>query len=402
MSQKNKLHHTKSSDTSSHSKLPAYSLVVSYKNREIDRVKRFLDSLLWQTFQDFELVILDYGSEVGLQTSIQLLVQQYKFVRYFYTETRGHLWNQSQALNLAVSHTRGDKIVVLDADLIFAPDFMQSTDQMFSPDHFIRYKYYYLPESFQAYDKLFDGSFNPSSRFETTRETNFGLLTISKDVFFKVGGYEEFYRLWGLNDLDFVKRMKSAGVEAIAASAQIKVYHQWHAKVRNFLPKGWYSTMLKHYQSSNYSHSQVLQPTKMLTLNDRPALRFTLENGLNPPTNTFQFEYPKEQSYVKFSHLFERLASGEYILIHQQFELIKLPMKTKWSRVFHFLNRIFLKMGLSYRWVDLKSYYSEVISKEEIRDFLFYFIINNEEKLLDYYFDYQSKHNEIWCVMYKK
>ena len=71
----------------------------------------------------------------------------------------------------------------------------------------------------------------------------------------------------------------------------------------------------------------------------------------------------------------------------QKVEMIKNHQKTKWSRFFNYINKVFTKLGVSYRWVDLETYGLEFISKEEVRDFLFYFLITYQHKIQDYYFD---------------
>ena len=51
------------------------SIVVGYRNREIERVKRSLDSLLQQKYVDFEMIFIDYGSDHSISKDIEQLLK---------------------------------------------------------------------------------------------------------------------------------------------------------------------------------------------------------------------------------------------------------------------------------------------------------------------------------------
>ncbi len=91
----------------------AISVLMTVYNTEIELVKRAIDSVLIQDFQDFELIIIDDGSES--ETHIQLLEYVEKIVHeviYIRHRNRG----QSLSINRGILNSNGKYIAILDAD----------------------------------------------------------------------------------------------------------------------------------------------------------------------------------------------------------------------------------------------------------------------------------------------
>ena len=76
------------------------SIVFGYRNRDIARVKRCMDSLKNQTFSDFEVIFIDYGSDESFVRQVRPLIGRYAFAHYYYLYTAGYPWNRSHALNV--------------------------------------------------------------------------------------------------------------------------------------------------------------------------------------------------------------------------------------------------------------------------------------------------------------
>lgn len=78
-----------------------------------------LDSVLTQTYQEFEILVVNDGSEDGTEEIVK--DYQRKFpdkIRYFYQKNRG----QGSARNLAMKNARGDYFAFLDADDLWLPE----------------------------------------------------------------------------------------------------------------------------------------------------------------------------------------------------------------------------------------------------------------------------------------
>ncbi len=56
------------------------TIVFPFRDRDMQRVKRSLDSLQEQTCNDFIVMFIDYGSNPNLSKEIKALVIHYSFV----------------------------------------------------------------------------------------------------------------------------------------------------------------------------------------------------------------------------------------------------------------------------------------------------------------------------------
>jgi glycosyltransferase involved in cell wall biosynthesis len=101
--------------------IPFLSVVIPTFNRA-QQVQSALRSVLAQTYQDFEVIIIDDGSSDGTGEAIQKIVDSEntsgKQVRYFFQPNRG----QSIARNKGADEARGEWIAFLDSDDVWLPE----------------------------------------------------------------------------------------------------------------------------------------------------------------------------------------------------------------------------------------------------------------------------------------
>lgn len=378
---------------------PLLSLIVVYRDRDIARVTRFLESLANQTDSSFELIFIDYGSSEKYKTEIQALVELFPFVRYYYTNTRGMFWNRSKALNLGMTKVKGQYIVTVDIDLIFPPTFIAQTLLIIQPQLFIQYQCYYLPQGFSKYSQLFTVGFKPEKRLKkTNKATAYGIIAFPATVLDSCGYYDEYFQLWGFEDIEFVERLQKLAGQQKKFYPAIAIYHQWHPHTKYNLPKGWQEVMIAYKRKQA---QKMLNETVAMQLNkdSRPALQIALKDQNLP---TYTFTYPKEKAFSHFGYQFNLLKSGEFLLVNQTFNLIKNSHSTWLSRFLNYFNQLLAKIGVSYRWVDLEAYSSEVITKQEVKDFLVYFLLNYQTEISDYYFDVDKADDGLYLVVVKK
>ncbi len=89
------------------------SVLLSFYNTEFDLLKRAISSLVKQDFKQFELLIINDGSEVDLKEKLNsYLVASEIPYRYFQHENIG----QSFSINELISLCNGKYITILDAD----------------------------------------------------------------------------------------------------------------------------------------------------------------------------------------------------------------------------------------------------------------------------------------------
>ncbi len=95
------------------------SVLMAVYNTNFSYVKRAIDSVLQQDFQDFELIIIDDGSkEIGLEKLMQYATKNEDKISYIRHSNRG----QSESINRGVSYSVGEYITIIDSDDEYKPN----------------------------------------------------------------------------------------------------------------------------------------------------------------------------------------------------------------------------------------------------------------------------------------
>jgi glycosyltransferase involved in cell wall biosynthesis len=92
--------------------MPNVSVIIPTHNRR-DFVREAIASVLAQTYQDFELIVVDDGSTDDTSE----IVREFPGIRYIVQENRG----VSAARNRGVSHSSGGMLAFLDSDDLWQP-----------------------------------------------------------------------------------------------------------------------------------------------------------------------------------------------------------------------------------------------------------------------------------------
>ncbi|MFC1510445.1 glycosyltransferase family 2 protein [Candidatus Omnitrophota bacterium] len=90
-----------------------------------------LNSALKQTYQDFEILIMDDGSTDNTKEVLAPFLEAHSDkIRYFYQENQG----LACARNAAISHAQGEYLALLDADDIWLPQRLEKTVAVIEAD----------------------------------------------------------------------------------------------------------------------------------------------------------------------------------------------------------------------------------------------------------------------------
>lgn len=100
-------------------KMPFFSVIIPLYNKK-DFIAKTLQSVLAQTFGDFEIIIVNDGSTDGSEAKIQQFSDPR--IHYYLRENKG----VSAARNLGITMSNADYIAFLDADDFWYPDFLQT------------------------------------------------------------------------------------------------------------------------------------------------------------------------------------------------------------------------------------------------------------------------------------
>ena len=375
------------------------SIIVSYRDRDIQSVKRFLDSILAQTYchRKFELVFVNSGSRIEYSKELESLVADYSFCNYIYNETRGRPWNRSLALNSGIKKANGEYILTTDVDLIFSNNFLENLIPKLNYETKIHSQVYLLSEYFSDWKNLIS---RPTD-FPLSPVVSLGLfILVHRDIIYKLKGFDEYYRYWGMEDIDFCKRAGSLGLRTVWLNTKSSpIYHQWHPHAnysKNYLmPNFWYEEINFYYaiNKSNLVRNQTGWG-HLYTKNDRPSLKYfegSLEIKYVPLPNSYT-QHAKGEFINKLINQFELLNSGEGLVIRYPANLGKPNLKLTLFEKFIF-QKLRKKLHLSgfsiVPSIELGKSFRYFSPWPDIRD-IFWMLIKDSHYQMDFYMDTMS------------
>jgi len=368
--------------------MPLLSLIIPFRDREPERVQRCLASIAQQDFEDYEVILADYGSQTETSLAVKEVCDVFPKVRYVYNHTRGWLWNPSHARNTALRLAQGEFCLTIDVDLIYSAHFLPELVKKLEKNKLVHYKCYYLPESFKDYDSL---NTLKSFPFRASSHVGTGLFAAPMEAVRSISGFDEFYRMWGLEDMDFHRRLENHGLEVEWMNIETHpTFHQWHVKLdqKETFPQGWFEVSRTYYdRQAKKSALNQANWGSLIVPEKRPALSEDFHAKI-----AFRFEFPSRNAQNQLIAQFLALEPGENIEIKQRFEEIQGEGRTKLGDFLIRINQWLAKRKISYRIVEQLAYEQEQLGYYGLRDFLCFFILHFEDYMQDYYFTFKNHH----------
>lgn len=202
------------------------TIIFPYRNRDPERIRCSLISLSNQSFHDFEVMFIDYGSQDVKAKAVEAIIADFPFASYHYVAHEGLLWNKSKALNYGIRQAKTPYIITSDIDVLFAPHFIESVVAQMEPNGFSLFKIGYLSEK-ETKLQLTNLDFNTIST--THVGETFGIGLFPKEALETVGGLDEFFHFYGSEDEDINLRVQIAGYR-LKQCNELMLYHQWHKR----------------------------------------------------------------------------------------------------------------------------------------------------------------------------
>lgn len=173
--------------------MPKFSVVIAVFNKE-KYITDTLKSVLAQTFNDFEVVILNDGSTDNSETEI--LKFNDPRIRYFSKENKG----ASAARNFTIEQAKSEYIALMDADDYWYPFHLEEQNRLI--EKFSNESVFATATEIRRNGKTFKNSYSIKTigidaalvNYFEASQLDSVLLSIStvikKEVFVKVGGYD--------------------------------------------------------------------------------------------------------------------------------------------------------------------------------------------------------------------
>jgi len=176
--------------------MPKVSVVIPTYNYG-KYIEKAIDSVLAQTYKDFEIIVVDDGSTDNTREIIETKYEDK--VRYFYQENKG----APAARNRGIEKSKGEYLVFLDADDYLAPSSLEDRVSILECDGdfaWVYSKWQYVDTNGNVQNKAFckaPFAFRKKLRGHVFREMLCGTLIntsavlIRKSSVIEVGGFDE-------------------------------------------------------------------------------------------------------------------------------------------------------------------------------------------------------------------
>jgi predicted glycosyltransferase involved in capsule biosynthesis len=229
--------------------LKKINVIVSYRNRDVKLAKNCFESFKKQVFKDFQVVLVDYGSSDEYRKKIEELANSYSFVKYVYSYDEGRVWNRSRAMNIGIRESDCEYLLFADIDIVYSSNYLEMLWNKRAVDKSILNYVHYLRKDFTRIDGIIEGTYQINQNdYESIAKVTGASTFIKKSIIEEVGGYDEYYCFWGVEDRDLRNRLdKSGNKQEWLEVGESYLYHQWHEVVsvgkKNFLPDRWWDDM---------------------------------------------------------------------------------------------------------------------------------------------------------------
>lgn len=231
-----------------------YSFVIpTYNNRTL--LKNTMEALNYLELlpgDDFEVIIADDGSTDGTGEYIEKAHCNYP-MQYFFLE-RNSGFGSSRARNAGWKKAAGEFIIFIDGDILVKGSYLRDlsrcfalnkdilvtglrlmldepvrweeigTQRVFERYHFDKERYQLLDDRYLLYAL---NSFNANALVPPWTQFYGCNLALPKKWLERVGGFDENFKEWGLEDLEFSYSLYKNGIRLVCDS-RLEVLHQYH------------------------------------------------------------------------------------------------------------------------------------------------------------------------------
>lgn len=369
------------------------TILYIYRNRDAKRVKLSLDSLLNQATQGFKVIFVDYGSDESYSKEIQALISNYSFCKYIYNSTEGMPWNRAHALNTGICLCETNYVFTADIDMIFKKTFAEKLFGAANENEVTFFSVYYLPENFSNFSAF------ENKEFEKSKDYALGLALLPVKKVKEIGGYDEFYCFWGMEDNDMESRLKKAGVKTKFYDSEVLMYHQWHlpsVSSQKDFPEGWAVFQNDYFKAKAdiVKRNENAEWGKLYRDAERPSLKKSHASS----EEFTKFECSSSFFIYKLTTHFKNMETGESLLWEFNDSNSQTHLDSRLGKGIRTLQRLFDLLNLP---VDIISKHRHLYTTVfDVRNAVMIFILANKKNILDYSIFIDDKRLQL--IIFKK
>jgi hypothetical protein len=358
--------------------MPFLSFIVGFRNRDTERVRLFLESLKAINSDDYELIFVDYGSDETISKNVKNILSNYSFASYHFFNSRGQNWNRAKCLNYAYSISIGQYIFTSDIDFLYSQDFIEIVKGIVSPTKSFYFQVGFLTQK-QSQVIHFD-----STKYEIESYSNedaVGALLISRNMFDEVGGYDEFYEIWGIEDNDLLYRLNMTNNQISFYNSKTIIWHIWHLPVKQsaVLPNGWLKLLKDYFDHKKQSITACNQNYYCKIDSARPVIN----NRLGTNFKTIKIDCSEKFLPIILKYELIKLKPNEGLCLTFNFSSFNEVSKSRLNKLVYRVNTIFkkFKSPLHLENTNMQGYLSQQVANDTLQ----FFLKNNSDLVLDSY-----------------
>ena len=209
-----------------------YSFITTVRDRQ-ERLDRCLHSILWQQFKDYEVVVVDYGSELPVQVP-----QGITLIRW-----EADTWNESIAKNIGIANADGERLFLVNCDNVIASGLLGIIDSLLEKDskqHVYWQRFDLSPRGLPIIQGLGWEQIENCFKIDISSEwiqqglgewhplSAYGdLIAVEKEPVMALGGFDERMTGWGYYDIDLKIRLDALGYHTHWGKG-FKLIHHYH------------------------------------------------------------------------------------------------------------------------------------------------------------------------------
>jgi len=211
---------------------PLITISIPVKDIHGPRIRNCVKSIELQHFDDYEIIIGDYGSNPENQRKLIESIKETPCSIYHKPNT--DVWSLSAARNMGIRRAKGEYAITLDADCILDVNVLSSIVNILKDNEnsLITSEVYDLPEMDLNQINLPDSYDVLHKTAKKIRRGRGALIGTTRKWWHKVRGFDERIKIWGGDENDLIKRAKNDGLIIKCLNdmdlERTVVFHQWH------------------------------------------------------------------------------------------------------------------------------------------------------------------------------
>ena len=206
-------------------------MLLTVRNWDLERVRMCLASLEAQVDVDYEIVVVDYGSDDA--EPLRSVVSEFdaKLIRI-----EAEVWSRSKAMNVAASAATAPYYIFADADLVFEPRVLAATYHKLVENKrtVLMFSFRDLPQGVEPVSLQSDVDFDQLDEMASWRPRwGMGVQAYSAHAFWEIRGFDNRMKIYGGEDNDIAKRVRAHGYRLTWVNGRdFGLYHVWHPSSR--------------------------------------------------------------------------------------------------------------------------------------------------------------------------